>query len=289
METNRLRQFKAVSELKNLRKAADVLHLSHSALSKSLKVLQKQIQKELLVQKGRNIEITEDGLALLPKIKEFLKMEEELLKSDATKSNIIKIATFEAFSTHLLCRSWKKFLPDSELELREFLPGKMEEAISQGVSSIGISYEPIPHRDIELTFIGKVEMGIFGIKEKFQNVPFQELPFVTPVSLISGTPTGAKGLDGWPENELPRTSRFRVDMMESGLTLARTGQAVIYIPKFLAQQYNHDLVAEAKLHQLPHPKGLKNVYRKVFLLNRKGSIEDTDFRRVAKLIRSQCL
>ena len=81
--------------------------------------------------------------------------------------------------------------------------------------------------------MGTIEMGIHGLKGKFSSVDFSELPFVTPISPVSGAPTGVKGLDGWPENEIPRFCKFRVDMMESGLALVRAGEAVIYAPLFV--------------------------------------------------------
>ena len=40
--------------------------------------------------------------------------------------------------------------------------------------------------------------------KKFADLALGELPFVAPITPVSGTPSGAKGIDGWPENEMPR-------------------------------------------------------------------------------------
>lgn len=287
METNRLRQFQVITQVMNLRKAAEILHLSHSALSKSMKVLQEQLGEDLLIQCGRNIELTEEGQALLPRIADLLKAEEALLAKKVRTENKIRIGTFEVFSTHLLGRNWTKYFPDSLLELREFLPGQLEAAIIERTSDFGITYEPVPIHGIELKLITTVEMGIFGL-EKFKGMPLEKLPFVTPIAPISGTPTGTKGLDGWPENALERFAKFKVDMMESGLALVRTGQAVIFLPHFVAHHHNLGLTSSSMIHLLPAPRGLRKVTRKVYLLTRKGARETKEVRQLASLIRNEC-
>ena len=48
--------FRAVAELQNLRAAADQLHLTHSAVSQQIKLLEQQIGFELFDRCGRRIE-----------------------------------------------------------------------------------------------------------------------------------------------------------------------------------------------------------------------------------------
>ena len=42
MDTNRLRQFCAIAELGSMTKASKLLHITHSGLSKSMKLLQEE-------------------------------------------------------------------------------------------------------------------------------------------------------------------------------------------------------------------------------------------------------
>ncbi len=289
METNRLRQFQTVSELMNLRKSAEVLNMSHSALSKSLKVLQEQLGMSLLIQRGRNIELTEEGVQILPKIADLLNAEDRLASKRVNTDKVVKVATFEVFSTHLIGHCWGKYFPNTQLELRELLPGKLEAAIVDGVSDIGLTYEPIPTKGIEFILMGTIEMGIHGLKGKFSSVDFSELPFVTPISPVSGAPTGVKGLDGWPENEIPRFCKFRVDMMESGLALVRAGEAVIYAPLFVIHHHNKNLLNSSKLVRIPGPKKLKEIKRNVYLITRKSANETKELKKMASLVRNECL
>lgn len=288
METNRLRQFLVVYQTKNLRKAADLLGMSHSALSKSLKVLQTQLSMKLLDQRGRNIEITEEGQRFFHKAEKFLAAEDELVSLPPVKRAVIKIGTFEVFSTHLLGSVWAKYFGDSELELREFLPGQLERAIFDRQVDYGITYEPIPQSEIAFTLIGRIEMKVYARKGSFQELETSKIPFVAPISPILSTPTGAKGLDGWPEDKVKRTVRYRVDMMETGLALARSGSAAIFLPEFLVQCHNSVIADNMKLYKLPNVMLKKSVVRKVYLVARKSAVESSQYRILAKLIRNEC-
>lgn len=289
METNRLRQFRIVAETSNLRKAAEFLGMSHSALSKSLKVLQDQLLMTLLIQRGRNIELTDEGIALLPRIDALLSLEDQLTKPPLEKSDqAFRVATFEVFSTHFLGQLWHQYFPSERLELRELLPGELEQAVADGHVDIGLTYEPIPLAGVDYLLLGSVEMGIYGLNGKFQGEPVSSLPFVAPVSPLKGVPSGIKGLDGWPEHKHLRQVKFRVDMMESGLALVRQGLAVIFIPKFLARFHNITIRPQYHLAYISQPKEMKLILRKVYLVLKKSTNEDVKVKKFARLVRKNC-
>ena len=289
METNRIRQFCTVVETENLRKSAEILNMSHSALSKSLKVLQFEIQKELLAQSGRNIVVTEEGKDFYKKALIFLNDEKKLLEPNNKTSNIMRIGTFEVFSTHLLGTHWNKYFKNTELNLYELLPGKLEQALNNNDIDFAITYEPIAMKNIEYVKIGTFEMGLYGKQDSFKGTSFENLPFVAPINPIEGTPTGTKGLDGWPEDRHSRKILYHVDMMESGLTLVRQGLAVIFIPHFVANSANYYLKDEYKFKNIPIPKKMKSVKRDIYIMKRNNQSETNEMRILAKLIRSECL
>lgn len=290
METNRIRQFCAVVEMENLRKAGELLGMSHSALSKSLKVLQNDIQKQLLMQVGRNIVITEEGRLFYKRALEFLKQEHVLLTKDIDAKEVVRIGTFEVFSTHLLGTTWSKYFQGTELNLRELLRGKLEEALIQNEIDYGITYDPVPMKGVEFVLLGKVEMGIFAKQGAYgAHTKLADINFVAPINPIEGNPTGMKGLDGWPDDLHPRKISYRVEMMESGLALVKQGSAAIFIPHFVATKMNLCLNDDFKLKEIPLPKLMKPVKRGVYLMKRNNQLETKNFRTLAKLIRNECL
>lgn len=289
METNRIRQFCAVYELGNLRQAAEVLNLSHSALSKSLQVFQQEIGVQLLMPQGRGIVPTDQGVEYYPKFKRFLQDEEALFQTRQPAPSIIRIGTFEVFSTHLLGSVWTRYFGDSSLELHELLPGRIEAALVQQRIDLGVTYEPIPTAGLTFRRLGRVRMGIFARVGEFPGVGAEELPFVAPRTTLEDTPSGARGLDGWPDGKVPRNVLHWVDMLESGLSLARAGTCAIFIPIFVAEQANQSLRKAAHLTERALPAGMKPVFRTIYLAKRKSTLEDTTEKRLAKLLRRECL
>jgi DNA-binding transcriptional LysR family regulator len=290
METNRVRQFCVVFETENIRKAAEVLGMSHSALSKSLKVLQQELNLSLLMQSGRNIVITDEGKSFYKKALEFLKQEDILLRQASVNEKRLRLGTFEVFSTHLIGTSWHKYFKDAQLDLYELLPGALEQSLLNNEIDIGITYEPIPSKGIEFIKIGAIEMGIYARADRFPaNLKFEQLTFAAPIRPIQGTPTGIKGLDGWPDDLVTRNVVYKVDMMESGLAFARQGLAAIFIPHFVARSMNMNLKTEYKLQQIPYPNKMRPIKRNVYLAKRNNQVESPLLRNLAKLIRSECL
>src|SRR4030095_11117393 len=62
---NTLNAFRTVGELQNLRAAADVLHLTHSAVSQQIRGLEEQLGFALFERRGRRVVLNPAGEALL--------------------------------------------------------------------------------------------------------------------------------------------------------------------------------------------------------------------------------
>src|SRR5688500_17704841 len=85
---NTLPAFRAVARLQNLRAAADELHLSHSAISQQIKLLEEQAGLELFERRGRGLVMTAAGLALQRAVEPALdRLAEGLREAQAAMSN----------------------------------------------------------------------------------------------------------------------------------------------------------------------------------------------------------
>jgi DNA-binding transcriptional LysR family regulator len=111
---------------------------------------------------------------------------------------------------------------------------------------------------------------------------------VAPLIPSVGTPSSAKGLDGWPEHEAPRNIRYRVDLMESGLALVRSGQAVIFVPDFVARSQNEALADDYVLVERDYPKGVKKIERRIFLVVQASRQKEKLIRDLAEMIKREC-
>jgi len=289
METKRISQFCTICETQNMRAAAELLHLTHSALSKSMKVLQDEVGIILFQQSGRGIQVTDNGREFYIKAKSFLEAEKVLLLPSQNDVSKFRIGTFEVFSTYLLPGTWGKYFKEQELELHEMLPGRIENALVKGEIDIGITYAPVPTAGLEFLKIGKLRLGIFARPGIFEKMNLSEIPFVAPIYPIDAVPTGPKGLDGWPDDKFTRFVKFRVDMLESGLALARKGQSAIFMPTFLNNLHNEVSAERNKLVEIPHQKYFKTIHRIVYIAKRKSTLENNLLKKVAQLIRKECL
>ena len=117
---------------------------------------------------------------------------------------ITRIGTFEVFSTYFLGKALKSYAMDFQFELRELIPGELEQALKENLVDLGLTYLPIPTAGIEHLKVGQVHMKIFGHKT-YEKLPFEKLPFAIPISPVSGSPTKVQGLDGWPDDKVARS------------------------------------------------------------------------------------
>ncbi len=292
METNRLRQFRVIVETVNLRKAADLLGISHSGLSKSMKALETEIGFPLFHASGRGLVISDRGLQVNRLLDDLLNRVDQVLGvNQAPQLTTLRIGSFEVFTSYFIGPLLKSYLPQTQVEIHELVPGRLEEALAFNQIDIGVTYEPIPHQTIEYIKITSLTMGAYASKEQIKHFAKQhlsEVPFVVPVSPLEGAPSGVKGRDGWPDEKINRHIRYRVDLMSTGLEIARQGLAAIFIPRFVAKLHNQSVVPQHQLELLQLPKSLGLVRRNVFIVKRESTTETNEIRQLAKALRTIC-
>lgn len=286
METNRLKQFRTIVETGNLRRAADLLGISHGGLSKSMKVLQEELGFSIFHPSGRGLVVTDEGMRLYDKSETFFESLDGLLgHARGRSSNVVRIGSFEVFTSYFAGPLVKHYLADPEIEIHELVPGRLEEALAYEKIDIGITYEPIPRKGIEYVKVATLFMSAYALKDRFSGTPLSEIPFVVPVSPLEGAPSGVKGRDGWPDEKLKRLIRYRVDLMSTGLELVRQGLAAIFIPRFVAKLHNQNSAGDRQIEALSLPKTVANIKRDIFVVKRESTAENKVIQRIAKALR----
>jgi len=289
MDINRLRYFTVIARTGSMTDAAKILRISAPALSKAMSVLDSEMGFSLFQNAGRGIALTDHGKKLLPKAERVL-LDVDALKSEAatdTTTSRLRLGTFEVFSTYFLQSLLTKDFEGFDLELHELVPGELEQALSQERIDLGVTYIPVPLPGIDFLKVGSVRMAVYGRKD-FQKIPdLKTLPFAVPILPIQGAPTKVNGLDGWPDDKLPRYQKYRVTLMESALQLCRQGLCVAYLPSFVAILHNQQTIKALQLEEVAInniPRG----HQDVFLVKRKGSKEDGRVKRIAQIMRTVC-
>lgn len=291
MDTNRIRYFLSLARTGSITKAAELHHISAPAFSKAMKVFESEVGEALTVPQGRGLVLTDYAKTILPNLKAIIQQIDAVRdqsKMSSQNKRILKIATFEVFSTHFMAKVLRDFFSEYKCEVYEMIPGKMEEAIASSKADLALTYIPIPHPDLDLLHVLDIEMGVFGHPTLIKKSKPESVPFAAPVSPIEGSPNKVRGLDGWPDDAFPRRVQYHVEMLETAMALCRGGLAVAYIPKFAARLYNEVMRPELQLTSMDLPKNFPKTRQSVFLIKRKSDHEGVEAKKLGKAVRKFC-
>jgi DNA-binding transcriptional LysR family regulator len=279
MDTNRFRQFCLIAETGSLTKAAELLHITHSGLSKSMKLLQDELDCTLLRASGRGLALTDDGLQVYQKAKLLLAQEEELFNfKSSPQQKSIRIGTVEIFLLAQCGQLKMTDLSDYQITLLDLNPGQIEHMIANRQLDYGITYAPYPMDNVDIIAAGNYQLGCYCLKGQFRELDISEIPFAVPAQGISNHPLGIKEHDGWLESITPRNRKYAVNLLSTGLELTRQGLCAIFIPKFVARNYPN-------LVEIPIPNVQKATQR-AYLLKHKDQPQDNLFKILEKTVKT---
>lgn len=111
-------------ECGSITKAAESLSYAQSSVSKMIADLEKEWQVSLLERNRSGIQLTADGLEILPDIRrlvdDYMRMQEHMKEISGIQSGLIRIGTFSSVATYWMpniIRAFQKDYPGIEYEL----------------------------------------------------------------------------------------------------------------------------------------------------------------------------
>lgn len=284
METNRLRYFCAIAETGSLTKASEILGVSHSGLSKAISTLENETGLKLFKPQGRGLEITPQGTWFYKKAQEILKIESEISVGEKIESRNICIGLSEVLSVScagLIAKELAQPISIFETDI-----GQTESLILSGVMDFAFVFSPAPKPELDYLELGEIKFNSYGRADLLNSVPAEILPFVVPATPFDFNPLGYKSRDGWP-SDVSRSTYFAVSAFSTALDLVRSGQAVVYMPNFLAALENQERTQNLMLVKVPEHRKAESK-RKLFLVKTKKSDESKEAKKVAKVLRKLC-
>jgi len=265
-----MKYFRTVFEVGSIRKASEILHITPGALSKSIKVLEQELEGRLFLPDGRNIVPSDFGKKFYHLSKNlvdaYLKLSRELDSLEPQDS--FTIATWEVFSSYFCSKFAQEHPKEITVKVIERVPNELENSILNGLADVGITYAPIPHPELEFVKVGQIECVVHATKNKFLDCKISEIPFSVPITLFQESPTGVKTLDNWPSDQ-ERKIEFQFELLETALETARFGKAAIFCPSFLIALQNKTLLQKHRLYPVKR-SSLPQVKRSVYLAKRKS-------------------
>jgi DNA-binding transcriptional LysR family regulator len=286
METDRLKYFCAIVDAGGLSRAADILGVSHSGLSKAMSVLQEELGLQLLRPLGRGLEVTDRGKELYQRSKAILASISELRTPAAKNEAVVRIGMSELLT--LVAAGGLGAAVGGPVTFLEIEGGDLEAELLERTLDIGFTFAPHPHKAIEHVKLARVAFASFARRGAFAGWNREDIPYVVPSEGIRENPTGLNTRDGW-NPKLARHTPFRSSRLAMGLGLVASGLAAIYIPRFLAHELNRSLAPKQQLDELELPASRRKVEesrRDVFLVRRQLDEESPLIRRIARSMRA---
>lgn len=188
MEFRTLKYFLAIAREENMTSAANILHVSQSALSRQMLDLEAQLGKQLFVRTNRNTLLTEDGMHLKKRAEEIISLMErtemEFQSTDESVRGEIHIGAEETPAMRLITHTVRRLQEQNPLLRLHLYSGSMDYVtgrLDRGVLDFGLLFEPVGKEKYDyIPFPVKDTLGILTRRDS----PYAKLRAVTPAELL---------------------------------------------------------------------------------------------------------
>ena len=152
MELVQLKYFKAVAQYQSFTKAAEMLHITQSALSKAISRLEDEAGMQLFNRSGNRITLNSFGRLFLTRVEQSLSELEDGLRELRERSGLeqgrVSIAVSETVIFPKLIDQFLTMHPDVSLKIQLLPPSLMQEQLISGELDFAVSDDNISAADI---------------------------------------------------------------------------------------------------------------------------------------------
>lgn len=186
MDFHHLKYFVEVADKKSFSKAARSLHISQSAISRTIKALEEELGVILFLRNAKAVELTDGGTIFLTHAKRVVFMFEHLktdfenefkLEQGSIHIGLPPITDAPIFA-HLL-GGFKQEYPQIDLELFEYGSKKVELSVQEGLIDIGIICTEPQSKDFDSFFLTEDPLHVILPKQhplaKNEEISLQQL------------------------------------------------------------------------------------------------------------------
>lgn len=263
---NWLPAFRAIAETSHLPSAAKILHLSPSALSRSLQQLESNLGRQLFRRVSRRLELTQEGERFLDSLRDAMRVVQEATETiqghrlgGTVRVGSTGVATFTWVLPALL--GLRELHPELMPDLRTN-PTDMAQSLLKGQLDIAFCSTPAYHPRLRTVQVGVVHAGVYcGPKHALYRQADVTLDDLLESDFVAPPPDD-EGLsrDGWPA-ELERRIVVHVDRMRLGCEACATSPLLAVLPDPVAEQVGRgelrrlpiDIVPAAPVHAVLRP------------------------------------
>lgn len=168
MNIQQMQYYAEVCRHENVTRAADALHMSQSTLSLSMKNIEEETGLNLFRHVGRNIQLTEDGHALLHEVEAMLKQFKRFegsVREIAHRHNRLQIALPSQIATvilPLLLGEFRTLHPEIELEITEPAGGEALDMVEREEIDLAFVHDADDRNTLTLAEATRIPLVLLG-------------------------------------------------------------------------------------------------------------------------------
>lgn len=249
---NWLPAFRAVAEREHVKQAARDLHITPSALSRSIHLLEQSLGKPLFDRVGRNLRLNQEGAAFLAAVRDGMRGIDDGV-ARITSTEFVGELRIACDGDHPLDFVWR-----AVVRLRREYPflvpivddgrsGDLAAQLFRGDLDVAFVAQPFASQRARVESLGCFTYGIYcGDEHPLGSHPDPHLDTILRHAFVAPTPRSASQVgDNWPA-DVERTVEVYLPSLESALRVCASGHLLAVLPDAAV----HDARARYKLHRL---------------------------------------
>lgn len=245
--------FRAVAETQHLPTASEQLHVSASALSRTIRLLEEDVGRRLFLRNGRRIELNESGQRLLASVRSAMRsIHEGLLALEGTElSGPVYVATAGLVTTvHVLpgLRRLRREHPELVPHVLDHDDREVGALLLRGEIDVAFVTRPVVHAQLTKLHLGAATSGIYcGPGHPLHDTGAVTLEAVLEHPFVALAPDDrGLSLESWPA-AIDRRVGMVVSQLATGLEVCAAGELLAVLPDEVGALPRH----RDRLHRLP--------------------------------------
>ena len=243
--------------------ASRQLFISQSAVSQSIKTLEKKLNHPLFIRSTKKVLLTPEGELLLQHVKPALQLLDEgesLLSGDNLLKGQLRIAASDTICRYFLVPYLKQFhkkFPNVPIKVTNATSVSCVDLLEQGKVDLIVTNFPnahLNHSYIQKTVCNFTDVFIanpayFNLKQ--QEIPFEELKQY-PILMLDHKSTTSEFLHNlFLQHQLELIPEVELSSNDLLIDLARIGLGIAFIPDYCLSRESKDLYVVKTKEKLP--------------------------------------
>lgn len=265
---NWLPAFRAVAETEHLPTASEILHVTPSALSRSIKQLEEELGQQLFRRVGRRLELSPAGEELLRALRDSMARLDRGLSAASTSQFLgpVRVNAPEPFATAFVLRAIDRLVEVHPLVVPHLFAAAAQTACAWVLDrrlDLAVLDDPTDEAGLGVLRLGTMRYGVYcGEGHALYDEERPPLDLVLRHSFVAPPPTA---VHPWPR-ELERDVGMVVSDMHLGLEVCASGRFLALLPDLVARAFR----GRSNLRRLPVEIGSE---REVYAIFRRTSAE----------------